>query len=253
MNRALLALPLLAAFAAPSCRTQVPPPRYASIGFEPGATEAWAQVLQAYVDESGRIDVDGLKSRPQALERYVTWIAHNGPHLAPDRFGTPETQLAFYVNAHNALALYSVVHTGRTPRQGYRFFHGQRFLVDGRYTSLDSLVEDRIAPLGDERAFLALSQLTRSSPRLRREPYQAQFLADQLERTAVEFFNDPSHARYDSKDDEVELSWVIKAHKRAFLRAAPSLLAYANRYRANPLPEDAGIDFLGHDRTLNAR
>jgi hypothetical protein len=250
-SRGHLALVLLAALAAPSCRTHVEPPRYASIGYEPGATEAWNQVLHAYVDESGRVDLEGLKGRPDALERYVTWIAHNGPELAPDRFATRDEQLAFYINAHNALALYTVLLTGDAPRHG--FFRARRFLVDGRYTTLDDLVEELIAPLGDERAFLALSQLTRSSPRLRREPYQASMLADQLERTAVEFFNDESHARYDAEDDEVELSWVLKEHKRAFLRAAPSLVAYANRYRANPLPEDADVDFRGHDRKLNAR
>jgi hypothetical protein len=250
VTRTRLAILLAALLAAPSCRTRVPPPRYASIGFEPGATEAWGQVLQAFVDESGRVDVDGLKARPQALERYVTWISQNGPYLAPQRFDTREAELAFYINSYNALALYTVAQTGRTPGHGLR---GRRYMVDGSYTSLDGLMEQRIAPLGDERAYLALSQLTRGSPRLRREPYRAAFLDDQLERTAVEFFNDPAYVRYDAEDDEVDLSWVIKQHKSAFLRAAPSLIAYANRYRANPLPEDADVDFRGHDRTLDAR
>jgi Protein of unknown function, DUF547 len=251
MRRASLALLFAASLTA--CLTRVEPPRYASIGFEEGAVEGWGQVLRQFVDDSGRVDLEGLRAQPQALERYVTWVANNGPRLTPARFKTPERRLAFYVNAYNALAMYGVLRTGREPEQRLRFFRATRFPVDGREVSLEELEQDLIRPLGDERAHFALNAMTVGGPRLRREPYRAEALDDQLERAAVEFLNDPRNARYDAEHDEARLSWILGTYRSDFLRGAPSLIAYANRYRANWIPEDAGVDILAFDWSLNDR
>lgn len=254
MNRLLLALAGLALVsAAASCHLDQPVPRYAGIGYDEGALDGWAYILRDYVDDTGRVDYGGVKRRPEALERYVTWIAHNGPNLSPNRLDTREEQLAFYLNAYNALAMYTVIAADYEPDQKLRFFHRSRMRIDGEYLSLDEIEHDKIRPLGEERVYFGLSWMSTGCPRLRREPFRAELVDDQLERAAVEFFNDPKYVTYDPERNRVGMSWILAEYKKDFKRTAQSLIAYANRYRANPLPENARIKTIKFDWSLNER
>lgn len=235
------------------CRVDQPVPRYANIGHDEGALAGWAHVLREHVDDSGNVDYRALKSHPEPLERYVTWLAHNGPDLSPSRHGTREEKLAFYLNAYNALAMYNVITSGYEPDQKLRFFYRSRMRIDGQYTSLYELEKKRILTLGEERVHFGLNCMTKSCPRLRREPFTPELVDDQLERAAVEFFNDPRHVRYDADKNRVRMSWLLDEFEKDFERSAPSVVAYANRYRANPLPEDARVKTIRWDWSLNAQ
>jgi hypothetical protein len=244
---------LTASFGQVACRVDQPVPRYASIGFDEGVLDGWSHVLREYVDESGRVDFKALSKHPEPLERYVTWIAHNGPVLSGGSVETHAERVAFYLNTYNALAMYNVLESGFEPDQGYGFFRRSHMRVDGRFVSLHELEQDVIRRLGEERVHFALSRMDRSSPRLRREPYTAELIDDQLERAAVEFFNDPRHVKYDASRERVKLSWILDEYKKDFRRAAPSLIAYANRYRADPVPDGARVSYQRRDDRLNAQ
>jgi len=59
--------------------------------------------------------------------------------------------------------------------------------------------------------------------------------------------------RVDAAAREAWLSGIFEFYPRDFLAKAPSLMAYVNRYRAVPIPEDFRIRFLEYDWTVNDR
>ena len=61
--------------------------------------ELFDQVLQKYVNPQGRVNYAGLKSSPGKLESYLDLLAVN----APSDKATFQTELAFWINAYNAL------------------------------------------------------------------------------------------------------------------------------------------------------
>jgi hypothetical protein len=93
--------------------------------------------------------------------------------------------------------------------------------------------------------------MVRGCPRLPRAPFSAGELDPVLDAAAREFFADPRHVRVEG--DRVLFSSILKWYDEDFLAEAPSLIAYANRYRAEPLPAELEVGFLDYDWTLNER
>ena len=82
------------------------------------AEAAWADVLERFVDDRGRIDFTGLEKDPASLDRYVASLDREDPRSHPEAFPTRDDALAFYLNAYNALAMYGVLRSGTPPELG---------------------------------------------------------------------------------------------------------------------------------------
>ncbi|HSI32250.1 MAG: DUF547 domain-containing protein [Phycisphaerae bacterium] len=185
----------------------------------------WAQVLKAVVTPDGHVRYKPLAANErgvrQKLDRYRTHIARVSPESRPDLFPYETDRLAYYINAHNALALsealriYEDETEGGGPRvearEALRLFEmavEREFDVGGARTTLDALANDHIRPRGDPRALLALSSMSRGSPPLRAEPYRGPDLDRQLGEQATRFLSDPRGAK-PGEDGTVALSELI--------------------------------------------
>jgi len=248
----LLASPVFALLLVAGCTTlPVPPPGR-------GAPEAaWAQVLATHVDDDGRVDFAGLARDETDLRTWVAAVAARAPNNTPASFPTVQHRLAFHINAYNALAMYAVLRDG-IPRRldladRVRFFKLTRVVVGGTPISLYDYENDVIRRMGDARVHAALNCMAVSCPRLPRTPFVAARLDAQLDAAAREFFNDPRHVLVRADTREVLLSAILDFYPEDFLAEAPSLLAYVNRYRREPIPGDYRITFLPYDWTINAR
>jgi hypothetical protein len=246
---------LLLLLAASGCAVHVPVPKTAA---EPAGDpwQAWARVLERRVDESGRIDFAGLAGDRSDLDAAVAAIAAASPRSSPAGFPTKESALAYYINAYNALAMYNVLQSGIPAELGtikVRFFYRNRLVVGGERISLYALENDVIRPIGDPRIHFALNCMVRACPRLPREAFQADRLDAQLESAAREFFADPRHVGLDEATQTVRFSEILRFYTEDFLAAAPSLIAYANRYRDEKIPETWKVAFIPYDWTLNSR
>lgn len=93
------------------CALNVPAPRTVPQG-EPRSEQAWTRVLATSVDERGRIDFAGIAKAPADLDAYVAWVGAVSPESSSESFPTPESRLAYYLNAYNALAMYDIVQGG---------------------------------------------------------------------------------------------------------------------------------------------
>ncbi len=256
MRLAAVALLALLALLATGCAaTLVPPPLTGEPTPLRPPVDAWARVLKTYVDEQGRVDFIGLSRNRADLDRYVSWIYDNGPANRPDMFRTPEQVLAYHINAYNALAMYNVLDSGiPETNAGFaklRFFDQRELVVGGQLLSLRSYENEVIRKLGEPRVHFALNGMSVGGPRLPREPFTAGKLERQLDRAARQFFAEERNVRVDAKERKVYLSEILDFYAEDFLAVAPSLLAYVNRYRSPPVPEDHDLEFIPYDWTIN--
>jgi hypothetical protein len=51
----------------------------------------------------------------------------------------------------------------------------------------------------------------------------------------------------------VRINQILEFYKEDFLKKAPSLIAYVNKYRSSPIPEDFKVVFIPYDWRLNTQ
>ena len=218
---------------------------------------AWARVLDAYVDERGRVDFVGLTAGSEDLKAYVDYIAAVSPRSAPDAFATADAELAYYLNSYNALAMYNVIDTG-IPRslagffKKFTFFYWNEFNVGGKKISLYRYENDVIRRLGDPRVHFALNCMSVSCPQLPRVPFTANSVQRQLDAETRRFFADARNICVDHARQTVEVSAILDFYTEDFLAKDPSLIAYINRYRNDQIPESYTVEFIDYDWTVNS-
>ena len=220
--------------------------------------EAWARVLDAYVDERGRVDFARLEASPNDLRAYVDYIATVSPRSTPDAFSTANAELAYYLNSYNALAMYNVIDAG-IPRslasffKKFRFFYWKKFNVGGEKTSLYRYENDVIRRLGDARVHFALNCMSISCPQLPRTPFTASLVQQQLDSETRQFFAEARNIRVDHERLVVEVSEILDFYTEDFLATNPSLIAYINRYRDDQIPDSYTVEFIDYDWTVNSQ
>lgn len=216
---------------------------------------AWTDVLAHHVDVHGRVDFSGLAKDPAGLDEVVKFIAAVDPVSSPERFPTPNSRLAYYLNAYNALAMYGVLDTGVPKQFGWlgriRFFVLRKFTMGGRAISLYRLENSVIRSLGDPRVHFALNCMSVSCPRLPRSAFTANALDQQLATAAREFSAEKRNVYVDDDRKEIRISGIFRLYTKDFLAKAPSLAAYINQYRLSPVPTDYKIVFDDYDWSIN--
>jgi hypothetical protein len=219
--------------------------------------ESWARVLQQAVDAQGRVNFSLLGHDRSDLERYLAYVAAVSPQSHPTVFPSRWDVLAYHINTYNALAMYAVlannipVALDSFPKRA-RFFKFTTYQIGGAQISLYDYENDVIRPLGEPRVHFALNCMATSCPRLPRVPFQATSLDQQLTTAAVEFFNSARHVQVDTTKRIVYFSEILRFYTKDFVHAgvASSLIAYANQYRQQPLPEDFKVSFIPYDWTI---
>jgi hypothetical protein len=236
-----------------ACTTTVPAPGIEVPVAPP--VDAWARVLDRFVDDRSRVDFDGLVRDRVDLDRYVAWVYAVGPDNTPGLFPSPAHVLAYHLNAYNALAMYNVLEDGIPPTlaglKKLDFFVLRRLRVGGAPLSLYAYENEVIRKLGDARVHFALNCMVVGCPRLPRTPFRAETLDADLEREARRFFSEPRNLQVDASQGVVRMSEIMSFYTEDFLATAPSLLAYVNRYRDVPIPAGYRVEFIPYDWTIN--
>lgn len=217
----------------------------------------WDLVLKRNVDSEGRVDFTRLAEDHADLDRVVAFIMDIDPVSSPALFPTADARLAYYINAYNALAMHGVLEADVPRRFGWfgrlRFFYLQTFTVGRRAISLYDLENKVIRPFGDPRVHFALNCMTVSCPRLPQAAFTAAGLDRELDTAARVFVEEPRNVAVDNGRREVTLSAIFDFYTKDFLASAPSLIAYVNRYRTEPIPSGYRVVFADYDWTINDR
>jgi len=221
----------------------------------------WRAVTRRFVDTKGRVDYAALKKARHPLDRFVALLALVGPRTRPDLFATKDAQLAYYINAYNALVLFNVIE--RYPKirsvndHKSSFFYFTEFKLDGDEVSLHALENKIVRPrFSDPRVHFALNCASIGCPPLRREAYTAARLEEQLADQARRVHRESRWFRFDEEAGVVYLTKLYDWYGSDFRQVAGSVLGYAARHA----PRLAGADldaldvrFLDYDWDMNAQ
>ena len=226
---------------------------FVSTGAPP--VDAWARVLEKYVDAEGRMNFSALAKDRTDLDRFVSYVYATGPNNRPDLFPTRQHVLAYHINAYNALAMYKVIEVGiPQTNAGFRkvgFFYFGKVMVGGVAFSLYDYENKVIRGLGDPRVHMALNCMAVSCPRLPREVFLPETLDAQLDRETRSFFNEARNVAFDATTKMVKLSAILDFFTGDFLVNSPSLVGFVNQYRDQKIPDDAKVEFFDYDWTIN--
>ncbi len=237
-----------------ACATRIPPPAIETPG-KAAAEAAWAKVLSTVVDERGWVDFEALAKNRTDLDRYVRHVADT--RLTSLHDGAQ--RLAHMINAYNALSMFNVLDSGIPDSHAglakIRFFVLRKLVIGGQAMSLYRFENDVIRPLAnamnEPRVHFALNCSAVACPALPRRPFAGATLDAELERETRAFFARPENFRIEVSERRVWLSELLQFYAEDFVPAgAPSLLAYANRYAAQPAPADFEVRFTPYDWTI---
>ena len=205
---------------------------------------------------NGFIDYDGIAAEP----RFGDFIEQIGTTRPADLTST-NAELAFYINAYNALAIQGILN-GRSPSSWWgrrTFFKRQEFNVLGESLSLEMLEHERIISLGDPRIHFAIVCASMSCPRLSSQAYRPESLNTQLHEAAKRFINDQTRNRFDPERRIAFLSEIFDWYADDFVTAGGTLQRYLARFVSGATVQETlrqdefDIRYVDYDWNLNGR
>ncbi len=219
------------------------------------------RLLKTYVSDMGFVDYEAWKENPGDLLSLQGFVDDMAAYDTSNLSGAK--QLAFWINAYNALALHEVLE--RYPVDTIRpdflgipersFFAEEEHIVGGENYSLDQIENDVIRKLGEPRIHFAINCASYSCPKLRSEVYTASKLDEQLKDQAMMFINDPMRNQFDTATSMAKLSKIFDWFKADF-DAVGGVAVYMAQFAKGEALEvlqsnSIKIEYLPYDWKLN--
>jgi len=217
---------------------------------------AWTRLLERYVDDDGRVAYRDLAANDGAtLDAYLAALAAAQPASWPR-----DEQLAFWLNAYNAVIVQAVLdgYSAESLLGRYRMFFRYERTVAGQARTPDAIENQVIRPSGESRIHFALVCASTSCPKLMRRAWAAATLDADLDAEARRFVRDPSRNQIRPGESEVRLSEIFDWYEKDFGGSDESVRAYVARFADEPArtylterkPE---VEHLDYDWSMNAQ
>ena len=203
----------------------------------PGLHAPFDQLLELYVRD-GLVYYNAVKSDRRRLDSYIA--ALNGPQARAIDHAANDEQIAFWLNAYNALVLSTIVenypirgHSSNYPPNSVRQIPGAfdriTHAIAGRTLTLDQIETTVLAGFRDPRLYLAIGRGALGGGRLRSEVYSGATLGTQLASVATEFATGGQLLDIDEGSGAVTvtpiLSWRQDDFIAAYASSAPATFA----------------------------
>ena len=215
------------------------------------------QVLQEHVDKAGRVNYTKLKANPEKLEKYLDLLAVANPAEL-----SYNAQLAFWVNAYNALVIKGVIdHYPTTSVRKVKWFGGffsrLKFQVAGKTYTLNQIEHGIIrTEFVDPRVHFILVCASTSCPPIENSAFSAEDIEERLETATLNFVQNREQVRIDRAKRRIYLSKIFKWYDEDFREGYEGVADFLTDYLP---PEDADFVFaenvkfyyLDYDWTLN--
>jgi hypothetical protein len=194
------------------------------------------QLLDLYV-RGGDVYYRAIKSERAKLDSYVNQLATASVDKAPR-----EEQIAFWLNAYNAIVLRTIAdhypiqgksaeYPAKSIRQIPGAFDRLTHRVAGRTLTLDQIEQTILSSYHDPRLYFAIGRGAVGSGRLRSEAFTAARLEEQLAEVAAECVTRAQCVNIDRASGKVGVSpifsWREKEFTEAYASKAPA--AFASR------------------------
>lgn len=213
---------------------------------------AWDRVLKQRVNTFGEVDYAALKAAPESLDTYVRALAESSPDNRKDLFPARQAEIAYWINAYNALTIKAVVRaypvrSVRDLGRMYGFFRRKEHTLGGTAISLQSLEDDILrARYKDPRIHFAIVCASASCPLLDRDAFQGATLDADLDRVTRRFLGESRNVEIDARSNTASLSAIFDWYGKDFDPLADFLARYGVT-----LPAKARICYRPYGWSLN--
>ncbi len=183
-----------------------------SISISAVSHTSFDNLLKKYVDNNGDVNyTDWKKNDSQRLEAYLESLAS----ADPNKRASKSHQLAFWINAYNALTIHGILekYPTSTIRNytaklfGYNIWKDLKVTVGDAAYSLDEIEHEILRKMDEPRIHFAIVCASHSCPKLLNEAFDAHKLDAKLSQNAVDFFANPENFELD--DNKVKLSSIL--------------------------------------------
>jgi hypothetical protein len=174
------------------------------------------QILDLYVRD-GMVYYRALQLERSRLDRYVSSL-----DVSPATYQgwSREQQMAFWVNAYNALVLQTVINHYPVRRKSAEYPAGSVRLIPGgfdrithrvagRSLTLDEIEKTVLPEFKEPRLYLALGRGAVGSGRLRSEAFSADRMARQLDAVAIDFMTHEQMIKIDRANGTLSLTPIL--------------------------------------------
>jgi hypothetical protein len=210
--------------------------------------DLWAKVLKD-TNKGGFVNYESLKGKRQGLDNYLELLSKYSPKKTKTYFKNKNEELAFWMNAYNALVFQNVLNRYKPDFDVLsvqkNFFYQDRFNVGGERYNLYGLENDIVrAEYKDPRIHFALNCASYSCPRLPEYAFSGDKVQAQLDLETKKFLNEKRNCEFDPATGVVMVSKLFEWYQADFLdwpefpevKSASSkeakIIAYINHYRA---------------------
>ena len=217
---------------------------------------SFTKLLQKHVAPSGEVDYEGFQEDSEGLQEYLDLLSDNPP---ADSWSKNE-KLAYWINAYNAYTIKLIA--DNYPLESIQdlhptikipgvstVWHKKFFKIGGEDMSLN-IIEHKILrkDFEEPRIHFAINCASKSCPKLQNKAFTADGMERQLEAATKEFVNDDFRNKLGH--DRVQVSKIFKWFTGDFTENG-SLLDFIRKYAAKEIGEDAEVDYLDYDWSLN--
>lgn len=157
------------------------------------------------------VDYNIVQEESKTLLAYLRYVSVTEP-----KNWTKTEQLAFYINAYNAIVLNAVLTHKRPARvlDVPGFFDQLEYTVGGRSMTLNTLEEKKIRSSGDPRVHFVVNCASYDCPPLAPFLYRADQLEAQLENQTAQFLRQTQSIRVSKKENNIEISELFKWYEK---------------------------------------
>jgi hypothetical protein len=220
------------------------------------------QVLKTYVDDHGRADYNGI-AKDKPFKAYMEALK-----TAPANSMSRDEQLAFWINAYNAVTIDKVIKwkPKKSVREtfvpgvwtGTKFFTTREHTVAGKRLSQDDIEHEILRKqLKEPRIHFAIVCASSSCPPLARFAYTGENVQAKLEEETRKYINSERGTQIDSARNELHLSKLFDWFAGDFEYAAGSVLNFIKAYLGEEgrafLGKNPAIKYIHYDWALNAQ
>jgi hypothetical protein len=196
-------------------------PRAQESPADAGRRKTFDQILDLYV-RNGDVYYRALKSDRAKLDGFLNLIASGSTDKRPR-----DEQIAFWLNAYNALVLRTVIdhypiaarssdYPQKSIRQIPGAFERTAHRVGGRSVTLDQIEKEVLPEFHDPRVYFALGRGAVGSGRLRSEAFVPARLEEQLSEVAAECVTRAQCAELNRDAAKMTVSSIFSWHEKEF-------------------------------------
>ena len=220
------------------------------------------QALKKYVDDKGLVDYNSI-AKDSGFSEYVQSL-----QTARVEELSRDGQLAFWINAYNAVTIDKVIK--KKPKKSVRetfipgvwtatkFFTSREHIVAGKRLSQDDIEHEILRKqFKDPRIHFAIICASMGCPLLPRIAYTEENVQTRLEEETRKYLNSPRGTLIDRAENTLHVSKLFDWFGSDFINKSGSILAFMQPYLYEEvrifLKRDPMISYLEYNWALNAQ